>query len=108
MHSLEHYQSKNSYNALNRDSSILSGTFYCSRNPLLVCDWIFLILLYTWSFVTVLWVLRHNPGLIEERVVTGFNPDEPTWDKIYMIVLFILVSIVVDLMPLEAVRFHLS
>jgi len=56
-------------------------------------DWIFLILLYTWSFVTVLWVPRHNPGLIEERVVTGFNPDEPTWDKMYMIVLFIQVSI---------------
>jgi protein-S-isoprenylcysteine O-methyltransferase Ste14 len=69
--------------------------------------WIFLILLYIFSFVTILWVLRHNPGLIKERV-TGFKPDEPTWDKAYMILLFILVSIWWISIPLDAVRFHWS
>ncbi|MGB8310606.1 MAG: hypothetical protein WCE81_01930 [Halobacteriota archaeon] len=39
--------------------------------------WIFLILLYSFSFPIVLWVLRHNPGLIKERMI-GFKPDEPT------------------------------
>jgi len=71
-------------------------------------DWTFLILLYIFSLVTILWVLKHNPGLITERVVTGFKPNEPTWDKAYMILLFILVSIWWIFIPLDAVRFHLS
>jgi protein-S-isoprenylcysteine O-methyltransferase Ste14 len=70
--------------------------------------WTFLILLYIFSLVTILWVLKHNPGLITERVVTGFKSDEPTWDKAYMILLFILVSIWWIFIPLDAVRFHLS
>jgi len=69
--------------------------------------WIFLILLGIFSFVTLLWVLRHNPGLIKERM-TGFKPDEPTWDKAYVILSFILVSIWWISMPLDAVRFHWS
>ncbi len=69
--------------------------------------WSFLILLYIFSLVTILWVLRHNPGLINERG-TGFKPDEPTWDKAYVILLFILVSIWWISIPLDAVRFHWS
>jgi len=69
--------------------------------------WIFLILLGIFSFVTLLWVFRHNPGLIKERM-TGFKPDEPTWDKAYVILSFILVSIWWISMPLDAVRFHWS
>jgi len=69
--------------------------------------WIFLILLYIYSFVTLLWVLRHNPGLITERVAV-FKPDEPTWDKAYVILLFTLVSIWWIFIPLDAVRFHWS
>ena len=69
--------------------------------------WIFLILLGIFSFVTILWVLRHNPGLIKERM-TGFKPDEPTWDKAYNILTGILVGIWWISMPLDAVRFHLS
>jgi len=69
--------------------------------------WIFLILLYIYSFVTLLWVLRHNSGLITERVAV-FKPDEPTWDKAYVILLFILVSIWWIFIPLDAVRFHWS
>ena len=80
---------------------IAAGTFFWFYG------WIFLILLYIFSFVTILWVLRHNPGLIEERVAV-FKPDEPIWDKAYIILLFILVSIWWILIPLDAVRFHWS
>ena len=69
--------------------------------------WIFLILLYIFSFVTVLWVLRHNPGLIKERAI-GFKPDEPTWDKAYMVLIGLLVGIWWISIPLDAIRFHLS
>jgi len=68
--------------------------------------WIFLILLYSFSFGIVLWLLRHNPGLIKER--TGFKPDEPTWDNAYVILLGILFFIWFISMPLDAVRFHWS
>jgi protein-S-isoprenylcysteine O-methyltransferase Ste14 len=80
---------------------IAAGTFFWFY------AWIFLILLYIFSFVTILWVLRHNPGLIKERVAV-FKPDEPIWDKAYIILLFILVSIWWIVIPLDAVRFHWS
>jgi len=68
--------------------------------------WIFLILFYIFGIVLFMWVLRHNPGLVEER--TGFKPDEPTWDKAYTILLGIFFSILFVSMPLDAVRFHWS
>jgi hypothetical protein len=48
--------------------------------------WIFLILFYSFSFGFVLWLPRHDPGLIKERMI-GFKPDEPTWDKVYMVLM---------------------
>jgi protein-S-isoprenylcysteine O-methyltransferase Ste14 len=69
--------------------------------------WIFWILFYSSFFIIGLWVLRHNPGLIEERMV-GFKSNEPTWDKAYSILIFILFSIWLIFTPLDAVRFHWS
>jgi len=69
--------------------------------------WIFWILLSSCYFGTVLWMFRHNPGLITERPI-GFKPDEPTWDKVYSILIFILVGIWLISVPLDAVRFHWS
>jgi protein-S-isoprenylcysteine O-methyltransferase Ste14 len=69
--------------------------------------WIFWILFYSSFFGIGLWVLRHNPGLIKERMI-GFKPDEPTWDKAYSILIFILFSIWLISTPLDAVRFHWS
>ena len=68
--------------------------------------WLFLILLYSCSFIILMWVLRHNPGLIEERM--GFKSNQPTWDKEYVILLSVFVSIWWVSVPLDAVRFHLS
>ena len=69
--------------------------------------WIFWILFSSCYFGNVLWMFRHNPGLITERS-TGFKPDEPTWDKAYMILILILVGIWLISIPLDAVRFHWS
>jgi protein-S-isoprenylcysteine O-methyltransferase Ste14 len=51
-------------------------------------------------------MLRHNPGLIEER--TGFKSNEPTWDKAYLILIYIFIIIWCVSVPLDAVRFHWS
>ena len=69
--------------------------------------WIFLILFYSFSFGTVLWMFRHNPGLIKERAI-GFKSNEPTWDKAYMALILTLFVIWLISMPLDAVRFHWS
>jgi len=68
--------------------------------------WLLLILLYSCSFIILMWVLRHNPGLIEERM--GFKSNQPTWDKDYVFLLSVFVSIWWVSVPLDAVRFHLS
>jgi len=68
--------------------------------------WVFLILFYGFSFGIVLWLLRHDPGLIEER--TGFKSNQPTWDKAYVILLVVFFGIWWISMPLDAVRFHWS
>jgi len=69
--------------------------------------WIFWILFYSSFFGIGLWVFRHNPGLIKERMI-GFKSNEPTWDKAYSILIFILFSIWLISTPLDAVRFHWS
>ena len=69
--------------------------------------WIFLILFYGFSFWALLWMLRHTPGLIEERTV-GFKSNQPTWDKVVYVILLIVFYIWWVAMPLDAVRFHLS
>ena len=69
--------------------------------------WIFLILFYSFFFGTILRMFRHNPGLIKERMI-GFKPDEPTWDKAYMILIPIPFIIWLISMSLDAVRFHWS
>jgi len=68
--------------------------------------WIFLILFYSFGIVLFMWVLRHNPGLVEER--TGFKPDEPIWDKAIVVLSYIVIGIWWIFMPFDAVRFHWS
>ena len=68
--------------------------------------WIFLILLYSFVVALFIWVLRHDPALIEER--TGFKSNEPAWDKAYIVLAYPVVGICLIIMPLDAVRFHWS
>ena len=69
--------------------------------------WVFLILFYGFSFAAILWMLRHNPGLIEERTL-GFRSNQPTWDKVVYVIILVVYSIWWVSMPLDAVRFHLT
>ncbi|HYC19329.1 MAG TPA: isoprenylcysteine carboxylmethyltransferase family protein [Candidatus Bathyarchaeia archaeon] len=68
--------------------------------------WVFLILLYSWAVALLMWLLRYDPGLIEER--TGFKPNQSTWDKAYIVLGYSLSVISFIVMPLDAVRFHWS
>jgi len=69
--------------------------------------WIFLILFYGFGIGLFAWLLRYDPGLVEER--TGlFKSNEPTWDKAYVVLLYVVIGIWWVAMPLDAVRFHWS
>jgi len=80
---------------------LAAGTFFWFYG------WIFLILLCIFFVPIELWVLRHNPVLINERGI-GFKADEPTREKAYIILLGILFSIWWICIPFDAVRFHWS
>jgi len=66
--------------------------------------WIFLILFYSFIVVTVRLLLKHNPGLLEERM-SVFKPNQKGWDKMFLLLCAISIVWLV-LMPLDAVRFH--
>jgi protein-S-isoprenylcysteine O-methyltransferase Ste14 len=70
--------------------------------------WIFLVLFFGFTIAISRWLLRHNPGLLTERMTGIGKPDQKTWDKVFFGVanLFFLAWLV--LMPLDAVRFHWS
>ena len=67
--------------------------------------WVYLILFVFFGIVITLWLLRHDPGLLEERM--GFKPQK-AWDKMFVTALFIVFLVWLVLMPLDAVRFHWS
>ena len=68
--------------------------------------WVYLLLFYGFFSGLSRWMLRHNPGLIEERA--GFKSNEPTWDKAYLILIYIFIIIWCVSVPLDAIRFHWS
>jgi protein-S-isoprenylcysteine O-methyltransferase Ste14 len=68
--------------------------------------WAYLLLFAAFSAAITLWLLRHNPGLVEERL--RFRPGQETWDKLFIIALYVVFLAWLILMPLDAVRFHWS
>lgn len=69
--------------------------------------WIFLILLISFLVAIIRLLFRHNPGLLEERM-TMFKPDQKGWDKVLLLLFYILFLAWLVLMPLDAVRWRWS
>ncbi|MGD0401257.1 MAG: hypothetical protein ABSC04_20390 [Syntrophobacteraceae bacterium] len=65
-----------------------------------------LLLFALFNIAITLWLLRHNPGLLRERI--GYIPNQKTWDKIFIVALNVVFLVWLILMPLDAVRFHWS
>jgi len=70
--------------------------------------WTFLVLFFGFVVAISLWLLRHNPGLLNERMTGIGKPDQKKWDKVFygLANVFFLAWLV--LMPLDAVRFRWS
>jgi protein-S-isoprenylcysteine O-methyltransferase Ste14 len=69
--------------------------------------WIFLILLYGFSLVGILMLLKYNPGLVEERLSLS-QPNQKAWDRVFLLLFYLFFLAWLVLMPLDAVRFHWS
>jgi protein-S-isoprenylcysteine O-methyltransferase Ste14 len=69
--------------------------------------WIFLILLYGLSTITVGVLYKINPGLLAERMNYA-AADQKAWDKVLMPFYYLLALAWAVLIPLDAVRFHWS
>ncbi|MCL4503023.1 MAG: isoprenylcysteine carboxylmethyltransferase family protein [Deltaproteobacteria bacterium] len=70
--------------------------------------WAYLILFFGANAALAVWLLRHSPELLQERL-TGFGKrGEPLWDKVFLVTLEVFFLSWFVLMGLDAVRFHWS
>ena len=56
----------------------------------------------------MLWLKRRDPGLLKERMTGGTRPDVKRWDKAIIRAYTVLLSIMLLVAPLDAVRFKWS
>ncbi len=70
--------------------------------------WAFLVLFFGFTVALSRWLLRHNPGLLTERMTGIGKPDQKTWDRVFYVVANVFFLIWLVVMPLDAVRFHFS
>src|SRR5262245_49586642 len=70
--------------------------------------WTFLAELGVLGLALSLWLARHDPALLAERMALGFQPAQKTWDKVFMATFFTLFCAWLVLMALDAVRLRWS
>jgi protein-S-isoprenylcysteine O-methyltransferase Ste14 len=70
--------------------------------------WIYLALSGAVSFGGGLWLARHDPGLLAERLGSLIQRDQKGWDKLFMSVMLALWIGWLVLIPLDAKRYHWS
>lgn len=70
--------------------------------------WVFLAIFFGGGMAFVLWLLKANPALLNERMTGLGKAGQPEWDKRILTVLILLYLVWLVVMPLDAVRFHLS
>ncbi len=70
--------------------------------------WAFLLLFFGFTVALSRWLLHHNPGLLTERMTGIGKPDQKTWDKVFYVVANVLFLAWLVVMPLDAVRSHVS
>jgi protein-S-isoprenylcysteine O-methyltransferase Ste14 len=69
--------------------------------------WTFLLLFFGFYIAVTLWLFRHNPGLMQERLrlVTS---DQQGWDKVLYPLMLVIPLAGMVFMSFDAVRFHWS
>jgi protein-S-isoprenylcysteine O-methyltransferase Ste14 len=70
--------------------------------------WIFLVEFILGAMLTTLWLARHDPGLLKERMSGVFQRGQVASDKVFMAVILVLWNGWLVLMGLDSKRWHLS
>jgi protein-S-isoprenylcysteine O-methyltransferase Ste14 len=70
--------------------------------------WVFLLELGGIGLALGLWLARHDPALLEERMSLGLQPAQKAWDKLFIGSIFVVWSGWLVLMAFDAVRFQWS
>ena len=70
--------------------------------------WIFLLGLAAWSSAMSAWLLKHDPGLLAERMKPLYQQGQKVWDRILIHCAALLWAAWLTFMPLDAVRFGWS
>ena len=69
--------------------------------------WVFLILFFGFFVGVNSWLLKHNPGLVEERLSLG-RADQKGWDKVFFPLLLAASLAWLAFIAFDASRFHWS
>jgi protein-S-isoprenylcysteine O-methyltransferase Ste14 len=70
--------------------------------------WVFLISFLVFTVALSAWLLKHNPGLLTERMTGIGKADQKRWDKVFFALAQVIFLTWLILMPLDAVRFGWS
>jgi protein-S-isoprenylcysteine O-methyltransferase Ste14 len=70
--------------------------------------WVYLGFLAFVSFPSGLWLARHDPGLLRERVGSLFQKEQKSWDKLWVIAMLAVWLGGLVLMALDGGRYHWS
>ena len=73
-----------------------------------VAGWGFLFLFFGFVAIVSLWLLKHDPGLLQERMTGLRRRDQKKWDRVLMSLVYIFFILWLAIMPLDAVRFQWS
>lgn len=70
--------------------------------------WAFLAIMAAGGLTISLWLARHDPALLAERLAPPIQREQKLWDKVFMSIILVLFCAWLVLMALDAGRFHWS
>ncbi len=73
-----------------------------------LAGWIFLVLFFGFVIAMSLWLFRHNPGLLKERMSGLKAANRKAWDRALITLMRVFFFAWLVLLPLDAMRFHWS
>jgi protein-S-isoprenylcysteine O-methyltransferase Ste14 len=73
-----------------------------------LAGWAFLLLFYAGLVLMTIWLARHDPALLAERMKSPVQRGQPRWDQVLMSVFIVLWAVWLPLMGVDAVRLHWS
>jgi protein-S-isoprenylcysteine O-methyltransferase Ste14 len=73
-----------------------------------VAGWVFMALYFVFALLVSIMLIRHDPGLLEERLHSIIQKGQPKWDKVLIPIVAILFCGWIALIGLDAVRFRWS